>query len=1446
MEDALRRRSGRSRDKGNDNDRQMMGFFALRERQDETKQRRMSSVEADGRQQQQTTRAASYFLCLFVPRAAHRPSLHHILVAAVVIVIVIRLALGAPGGELGSRGSSSSSRGEAGEGSLVGVVPGRVAHLVLLGLVLLLVVVLLGSRALILAALLTLKHVLQKVLRHDLNLLAAVLAGLLRAGDGDGLVLVVAAREVEADAVLVLQLAHAAAALADDARAHARVGDDLQGDVAGELLDALEDVVAGQDCVLLVAGQDDDVGRGRLAARHVDVDVKLRADLVDGGALGANQARVVLGVHLHLQLEVLQQDVLQVDHARLDQLLGLLNVARLAADEHSLVRAALRELDAHVGLVRQLADVLALGANEQPVVLHGDVHRHLHRHQRLQRLHRLGAGLGLARDHNRLLRALRLLLLAVRHRRRRVARLGAGQLLRTRTRSLGSLGRRLSIAGANLHSRRGGLLAGLLTTSSSLGLARLLVVVAAGGGRPLGHLDAHLELVGDLENVLAGLAHDGREVLVRDVALDGDAGVDVADKLLDALDGVVDVGAQALEDNLVGALLARQVDLDAAKLVAELLEELAAVGHHLLQVLLLHLDRVLDRVLQLRDALLDLLLGQRNVLLAADDGHNVALAQRRLGSGSSTLLVGSLVGSLVSSSRSSSARAAARDAGGREDEAAAGVGLELLEEGAGAADEEAVELALDGDLVRLVVGLGLLGELEDAGLGLGHGGLGAADDDLVRLVGLVGALREVDHDAKLLHDRVDDLALGADDGGVEARVDGDLLDLDVLELVLDGEELVAGGLDVLSAADDDDEVAAFVVLGHVDLRVGLLLDLLDVGALLADDAAVELAEDGHLNLVLLLLQRAQELLDVRLGGVDVLAVAAHGDNLRVGVRVRHLDGDAVELGDNVGDGGALGPDQRRVELLVDDHVDALGVLQLRHDSLDGCLGRLHRLGHALDAHNVRVRVALRDGDLRARLGLDLVNRRALAAHQVPVVLRINLDLGVGEAALQFAAEGLEEGLDELDLVGRALDVDGLGLLDKLDVDARVVGGDLLDVGAGLADDVLVEPGLDLEGHADVAVGLLVDHGQGVDEVGLGAAQDEHLAVRLRGRHLHHNAGLLHNLLQVLALGANHILVLRLLDLRRELAAGDFLLLVDGVQLGDGAGDAVLLAADDNLVLINRRGRDVDLDARLLDDALDGGLVEAGDERVVGLKDGQAHDVELGLFVGEQLDDLGGLADVLGGADDLDNLRVLRGLGDADVDRVLVAELLELVAALANESRVVGDGDAQLNHGLGLEAVEEELLGDGDVLALAGDEDGEGAVLAHGEVDHGVGLLLDLAHLLRRVVHALADRLVARLLNGDGEDLGRLGRAEGGPGDLRVAVAAGSSAAARQSREGVVVVGSSLFGVAVGWFHNVIHGQERKRVRANHTASRDAATREASTGGELGTGGEEKPWCVLSS
>jgi thiamine pyrophosphate-dependent acetolactate synthase large subunit-like protein len=74
-------------------------------------------------------------------------------------------------------------------------------------------------------------------------------------------------------------------------------------------------------------------------------------------------------------------------------------------------------------------------------------------------------------------------------------------------------------------------------------------------------------------------------------------------------------------------------------------------------------------------------------------------------------------------------------------------------------------------------------------------------------------------------------------------------------------------------------------------------------------------------------------------------------------------------------------------------------------------------------------------------------------------------------------------------------------------------------------------------------------GRIVDEAGLGAAEDDDLAVDVWGGHLDDDARLLHDLLQVDALGPNDKAVLALLDVGRELAAGAALLLVDGLELG---------------------------------------------------------------------------------------------------------------------------------------------------------------------------------------------------------------------------------------------------------------------------------------------------------
>eukprot|EP00047_Mylnosiga_fluctuans_P012928 m.28405 g.28405 ORF g.28405 m.28405 type:complete len:735 (-) comp4552_c0_seq1:42-2246(-) len=651
-------------------------------------------------------------------------------------------------------------------------------------------------------------------------------------------------------------------------------------------------------------------------------------------------------------------------------------------------------------------------------------------------------------------------------------------------------------------------------------------------------------------------------------------------------------------------------------------------------------------------------------------------------------------------------------------------------------------------------------QLLELGLGLLDILLGAAHNDDIRLGGLVSAVGEVDvHAATLVHDGSDNAALGADDGRVEARLDVQLLAHNAGQLVLQADKVIAGLLGVGLLAGDDNQVAVAVLVGEADAHAELLADLTDVRARAADDLAVEVLEDGDLQLEALLLEALDELADVLLGRLDVLLVAADDDNL--GVALGHVDVDAGELLRDGLDRRAARADDRAVEALRDDDVDAAHVLLLRDDLINLGGRLLHGLLVADDADS-RGLVLGDEGQLSARLLADLRDDGAVLADQVGVVLGIDLLVLVHEDLAQLAREGVEDGAQHADLVRRAIERDLVALLVEVDAHIGRVLLPGLHVGAAAADDVAVQPLGDRDDLVGVAVGLLLDESDGRGQIGVGAAQDDLVAGVVRGGHLDRDAGLLHDLGDVGTLGTDHIAVLGLLDRHGGLAASLAHLVVDGVDLLHGHGDTGLLARDDDVILVGVGRREVDAHASGLGDLVDVGVAEAGNEGVEVALDGQANRVELGLLVRNLLNLGGRLAGILHRADDRHGLLRVVARGHLDGRRGVGLDVLEDLALLADDEAVQLLRHGNLQRDLGLKAAEQHLPGLLDVLDLA--SDGDRLVLADTAGDGGVGVIGDgledrllLAHRLRFL----------QLLVRDGEHLRGLRGADGrgGPGRL---------------------------------------------------------------------------------
>ncbi len=105
---------------------------------------------------------------------------------------------------------------------------------------------------------------------------------------------------------------------------------------------------------------------------------------------------------------------------------------------------------------------------------------------------------------------------------------------------------------------------------------------------------------------------------------------------------------------------------------------------------------------------------------------------------------------------------------------------------------------------------------------------------------------------------------------------------------------------------------------------------------------------------------------------------------------------------------------------------------------------------------------------------------------------------------------------------------------------------------------------------------------------------------------------------------------------------------------------------------------------------------------------------------------------------------------------MVHDLLDDLALLADEEHVVVLGHGDVEAGLLLELLKERLLGFLDLVALSGDADGEGLVLAQVHLDLGVGVLGNLAAdavlLSGTSEDALIELAVTLLLDRDREDL----------------------------------------------------------------------------------------------
>ena len=253
------------------------------------------------------------------------------------------------------------------------------------------------------------------------------------------------------------------------------------------------------------------------------------------------------------------------------------------------------------------------------------------------------------------------------------------------------------------------------------------------------------------------------------------------------------------------------------------------------------------------------------------------------------------------------------------------------------------------------------------------------------------------------------------------------------------------------------------------------------------------------------------------------------------------------------------------------------------------------------------------------------------------------------------------------------------------------------------------------------VGLLIHLVQGQSQLDLWSSQGDCLAVGVVGWHLYEDSSLGQNLIDGVALGSNDILVLGLLDLHGD-GAALLLHLLPGV--GDGGLDsqhALLLSSNGQLVLVDGEWGNIDPNSGvLLHHGVDVASVGSLNEWMINLGHCQFLKSLFGLFIGDDLDLVHGLVNSLLVALDDDPVIVVSWLGDGDLGGGHLLKLLELLAALAQEMTMVLLGDVDGDTSLLLEALENLPLGSHDGVGLAGDQEGQAAVLAGAHLDLGSG------------------------------------------------------------------------------------------------------------------------------
>ena len=722
-----------------------------------------------------------------------------------------------------------------------------------------------------------------------------------------------------------------------------------------------------------------------------------------------------------------------------------------------------------------------------------------------------------------------------------------------------------------------------------------------------------------------------------------------------------------------------------------------------------------------------------------------------------------------------------------------------------------MELGLGVHLLGVAEVALMLGELEQLLLGLLDVVGRSLEQDGVR--GL-GRRKGDDYVAALAAYLAYDGAALADERRVKLvrNVNSVLLDVDeLLDLVL--EQLARLEHVLALAGDRDGRVGVLVVrCGHVDARLGLVAYAAYEGALFADEYAMELLEYVQLLLVAVLLHLLAQLLQVLEALLDLELVAANRHHVALLLLARYADLDVVELGAYLVEVLAVAADERRVVAALDD--DVLGALVLHAlEHLDKVLlGALYRLGRALDAHHVGDAGRLRRPNDHAVLLVDARNGVVLLVDVgvvcVVVGVAVHDELGVefGLAGdlladhdlLEAGGDVLQALLALLDLVGRTVEHDlVVGL--ELDVRVRIVGRDLGDVGALLANHVPVQPRGHVDAHRDHRVGLGAHLRERRTHLALLAVQVDRLRLGVALGYLHVDVVLLEDLLDVGAVLADDELVLALGDLQRDLGHLELgLVVVDAAQLGTRELHLLALAAHHHFVALHIDGRYVDLGAGARGDLVHGLVVEAAQPRMVELGYVEAFEGALGLLVDEQLNFVYGELDAVLGSGDADQIGGRVGLGHLDLGARLLLELLEHRAVLAHQELVLLLGHAYLRVAFGLQLVDDRALRLDHLVLEARDDDVQALVLraAHLDLDaQPVGDLLAL--LVGLVAEAVGHVLVAPLLHRHVEHLcgvalayaeARLGRCL--PRRAREHVH-GSGGHGQRGKDRVVVVGVRL-------------------------------------------------------